>query len=481
MRVTVTIDSKLRVRDVDLPDGVGDEIRAYLTIPNGAKEKALKLKQWGARDMEDSIVLWTQDDGQLVMPRGFASVLRAGLEAKGIGVDWDDRTAAPRVPLAGLVAMDYPNLRPDQGEAASELLRHRLGILQSPTASGKTVIGLDCWRRSGLRGLVLVEKANLLSQWRDRAREHLGIETGVIGDGEWREGDLTIAMLQTLYRRRRELDASDWWSSIGFVIVDECHHAIAKSYREIIERLVSRILLGQTATPLEGQWEQPILTSMLGPVIHIVSPEDLRRQGIRAAPLVRVVKTDFKWEPTTKADEKLVDARAIYRRIIKGLETNSARINLIAETIAAEPKECAHLVLCKRLEYLDAIAACLSFAGYADPDRIFMMRGSEGPDRRREIAAEAEDGHCVILSTVADEGTDIPRLDRLHLTWPERKELSITQKVGRVLRHHPEKRGAIIFDYADMQQGTLRSQAYARFQTYRKLGIPIDGLERSKP
>lgn len=478
MRVTVTIDSKLRVHDSDLPAGAGDEIRAFLTIPNGAKAKAIKLKQWGAADMDDEIVLWAQSNGQLVMPRGFASVLRAGLEAKGAEVDWDDRTSAPAIPLADLVAMDAPKLRPDQEEAASDILRQRLGILQSPTASGKTVIGLDCWRRSGLRGIVLVQSANLLTQWRDRAREHLGIEAGVIGDGVWEERDLTIAMLQTLYRRRRELDAEGWWARFGFAIVDECHHAIAKSFREIIERLVSRDVLGQTATPLDGQWEQPILTAILGPVIHIVSPDSLRRQGVRAAPLVRVVKTDFKWEPTTKADQKLVDARAIYRRIIKTLENDSARINLIAETIAAQPPESAQLVLCKRLEYLSAIAACLTFAGYDDPHRIFMMRGSESDAERIKIVAEANEGHCVILSTVANEGTDIPRLDRLHLTWPQRKELSVTQQVGRVLRHHHDKRGAIIFDYADLLQGTLRSQAYARFQTYRKLGIPIDGLGR---
>jgi superfamily II DNA or RNA helicase len=104
------------------------------------------------------------------------------------------------------------------------------------------------------------------------------------------------------------------------------------------------------------------------------------------------------------------------------------------------------------------------------------MRGADSRDRRREVSELADEGHCAIFATVADEGTDIPRLDRLHLTWPSRKARTLTQQVGRVLRRHPEKREVIIIDYADLQQPVFRSQVYARLQTYRKLGYPVDGL-----
>jgi superfamily II DNA or RNA helicase len=101
------------------------------------------------------------------------------------------------------------------------------------------------------------------------------------------------------------------------------------------------------------------------------------------------------------------------------------------------------------------------------------MRGEEHGERRMEIAARADAGGCVILSTVADEGTDIPRLDRLHLVWPARKELTIVQQVGRVLRTHPDKRGVVVYDYVD-EEGMLAAQALARLRVYRRAGYAIE-------
>jgi superfamily II DNA or RNA helicase len=74
---------------------------------------------------------------------------------------------------------------------------------------------------------------------------------------------------------------------------------------------------------------------------------------------------------------------------------------------------------------------------------------------------------------VADEGVDIPRLDRLHLTWPGRKERILTQQIGRVLREHPDKHETIVFDYVD-GEGMLANQARIRLNAYRKAGYPIE-------
>lgn len=475
MRITVSIDSKLRARLSDLPDDIVSDIKSFLTISNGARVKAVELGQWGADDMPETIELWQQDNGTIVMPRGFASFLRGGLESRGIEVAWDDRTSAPSISLGELMNATSPSLHGYQEAALAEVLRQRVGVLEAPTAGGKTLIGLDIWRRAGLTGLILTEKTSLLEQWREKAMEHLGVEAGIIGDGSWDERPLTIAMLQTLYRRRDELDRTGWWRRWGLTEVDECHHAVSDSYREVIDRSTSRLLLGFTATALGGEWKQPILTALLGPIVHSVSPEELRRQGVRVTPLIKVVKTKFRWAPNPQ-EEKLVDSRAIYRHILKAFEQDSDRLDLIAATIASQPSSTAQLVLCKRLEYLDHIEHRLVDGGY-DHDRIFKLRGAENRDQKQAVAEQANsEGSCVILATVADEGTDIPRLDRLHLTWPQRKSLTITQQIGRVLRRHPEKREAIIFDYADFEQPTLRSQFYARLKVYRAAGYPTEGL-----
>jgi superfamily II DNA or RNA helicase len=465
--IKVRIDNRLRVRKRDLPIGHEAAIKQRLTVTNGEKAAARKRNQWGWQDLPDAFMLYAEHGYYLVMPRGYAAELRAGLRAADCDVQWDDRTAAPSLPLFDLVNQG-PTLRPDQEEACVALLQNRQGVLQAPTAAGKTVIVLEAWRRAGLRGLILVEKAGLAKQWRERAREHLGVETGMIGEGEWDERPLTIAMMQTL--RSRD-PSEEWWRTWGFTCFDEAHHCQAETYQKIAREVVSRYMVGVTATPLEGMWQQPYLTHTIGPIFHITTPESLRRAGLRQAPMIRRVHTGWIWTPANKREEALTDTKAIYRHVIKALETDMARAHLIAKQVVSQPPECAQLVLAKRLGYLDLIADAIVFQGYEG--EVMMMRGQESGDKRTHIAELADDGRCVILSTVADEGTDIPRLDRLHLVWPQRKELTLTQQIGRVLRTHPDKRGVVIFDYVD-EEGVLQSQARSRLMVYRRAGYAIE-------
>jgi superfamily II DNA or RNA helicase len=327
---------------------------------------------------------------------------------------------------------------------------------------------LEAWRRSGVPGLILVEKAGLAKQWRERAREHLGIETGMIGEGEWEEKPLTVAMMQTL--RRREL-GEDWWHQFGFTAADEGHHYVAATYADLISNVCSRWFVAVTATPLEGEWTQPLLTRALGPIIHITSPETLRKAGVRVTPMVKRVLTNWRWVPKSTREENLVDTKVIYRRIIEALQEDEGRVLKIARTINSQPPECAQLVVSKRLGYLDKLRDALEALGYQGD--VYMMRGSESGEKRSEIAQAADAGGCVIFATVADEGVDIPRLDRLHLTWPERKDRPLEQKVGRVLRTHPDKRGVVVYDYVDAE-GMLVNQAQQRMRFYRRSGYAVE-------
>jgi superfamily II DNA or RNA helicase len=275
-------------------------------------------------------------------------------------------------------------------------------------------------------------------------------------------------MMQTLYRREI---GEDWWRRRGFTAADEAHHLVADSYFAVVARVRSRWLIGVTATPLEGEWTQPLLTRSLGPIIHITTPDQLRRQGLRVTPMIKRVLTNWRWVPKTTRDEQLVDTKVIYRRIIEALKEDEGRVRTIASRIVSQPVECAQLVVAKQLGYLDKLRDEVERQGYEGT--IYMMRGSESGGKRTDIAEAAGAGGCVIFATVADEGVDIPRLDRLHLTWPERKDRPLEQKLGRVLRSHPDKREVVVFDYVDAE-GMLINQAQQRMRFYRRSGYAIE-------
>jgi superfamily II DNA or RNA helicase len=462
--VTAQIDSRIHVDPRELEPELVDQIKGFLTIPNGAKEKALAIGDRSAETMDDEIILWGMRDGRLSMPRGFAKTLRHGLELAGHEVRWDDRTVAPALPLSYSMAIRFPELRENQAPAATAIMTHRQGIPTAATGDGKTVVTLDCWRRSGTTGLVIVEKVGLLEQWRAEAEKHFGVEAGVIGAGAWEEAPLTVAMAQTLVSRLDELTHDQWFHRWGFSAFDESHHAIARTYRSLVERVVSRYLIGPTATPLEGQWEKPILEALFGPIIHASRPSR------KVVPTIEVVKTKYKWVPNAR-EAKLVDSRAIFRHIKTSMINDDERVRLICRKIIEQPRDSTQLVIGNELQYLKRIHEGLQQFGYND--LILMMDGSTKKAEREEIRRRLDEGSCVLISTVAKEGFDAPRIDRIHLVWPIRKRLTIIQWVGRGLREHPRKNDVVVLDYADLEQATYRSQFYARKQVYAEMRWPV--------
>jgi len=86
---------------------------------------------------------------------------------------------------------------------------------------------------------------------------------------------------------------------------------------------------------------------------------------------------------------------------------------------------------------------------------------------------------CYILNVslrniykLADEGLDIPRLDRLFLTCPIRSINKVNQQIGRILRKFPGKEDAIVFDFRDSLVSLAESQFHTRLkQVYHDFDV----------
>ena len=206
-----------------------------------------------------------------------------------------------------------------------------------------------------------------------------------------------------------------------------------------------------------------MLEAIIGPIFHQTSNAELEQAGRLVKPKIEIVRTGWEWKPATQYERNLTDTRAIWRHVIEALQGDVYRARIVADKIAAQPQDARQLVVAKRLGFLGMMRAEIQNAGYEQP--IYMMRGSESSGRRLEIAHLAEEHPCVILATVADEGVDIPRLDRLHLAWPQKRELTLVQQVGRILRKHPAKTEARVIDYWD-DDPMLSAQAKERRRVY---------------
>jgi superfamily II DNA or RNA helicase len=457
----IHIDHKLRIARSELPPDVIHSIEEALSIPNVEREKKKKLGIWGWQSMPEKIRLfdWELHEGslRLVMPRGFLVNLTEGLDDLGINFKIDDHTVFESCP--DVVGQPIP-LRPWQKVASGLIEANQDGIWKAPAGSGKTVGVLETIRRLNCPAIVLVNNKDILYQWRGRAKFFLGEDfpVSLIGDNQFGVSDyLTVATVQTLHSRFDALSDAGFFEQFSFVCLDECHHASAQTYRRVVDRFSARYRIGVSATP-DKTGDFALARNVLGPVFHETKREDV---NTLIEPTIFKISTEFEFLYT----------HFDYPVLLDWLTINLSRNALIAKSIMMEAGSHS-LVISKRLVHLEQIYNMLRNMGFPNP--ILFLTGQENSDMRAHVIEYASKYPCVVLSTLADEALDIPRLDRLFLTFPQRNPGLIEQQVGRIARVHPEKKDAKVFDFADLQVGPLAVQwINRRNQVYKRHGYSV--------
>jgi superfamily II DNA or RNA helicase len=94
---------------------------------------------------------------------------------------------------------------------------------------------------------------------------------------------------------------------------------------------------------------------------------------------------------------------------------------------------------------------------------------------RAQIISDYREGkiHCLIATSLADEGLDVPRATVLILAAGGRSAAKLEQRAGRVMRPHEDKEFGVIHDFADRAARLAHAQHTARLRTYKRLGYEI--------
>ena len=142
--------------------------------------------------------------------------------------------------------------------------KHQSVMVQMPTGVGKTVLlaeeikneRLRVHHSHAFRVLVVAHRIELIEQI-SRTLDKFGIEHGLIVSGKPIDEtkQVQVASIQTLARRLKPLSDSSKMKRMSFeytpslIIIDEAHHALAKTYKMLWDRWPSARFLGLTATP----------------------------------------------------------------------------------------------------------------------------------------------------------------------------------------------------------------------------------------
>ncbi|MCR5642091.1 MAG: DEAD/DEAH box helicase family protein, partial [Prevotella sp.] len=142
---------------------------------------------------------------------------------------------------------------------------HRSVMVQMPTGTGKTVLLAEVIRkelrgvalRAGMKNggvIVVAHRIELIDQI-SRTLDDFGIEHGLIVSGKPEDAtkSVQVASIQTLTRNSPTGPTPDPSPGGGgrpaLVVIDEAHHALAKTYRVLWEWWPEARFLGLTATP----------------------------------------------------------------------------------------------------------------------------------------------------------------------------------------------------------------------------------------
>lgn len=332
-----------------------------------------------------------------------------------------------------------PGLRPYQQRGLDEIraafVSGARGVLYvSPTGSGKTVLFaslVDGTIRHGKRCIITAHRIEIVEQV-STALAGLGVPHGVIApDYPETPEPVQVASIASLVRR------IDRHNHYDLIVVDESHHAVAGTWRRVIDAMPAAKVLGVTATPerLDGRGLGDVFGAMVigpttaelieagylsrftcfAPVSPDVSGISTRAGDFAVDELAGIMARPVIVGSAVASYEKLCPGK---RAIVYGVDRRHSM--MLAERFIERGHRCAHL------------------------------DGHTAKDERRAMIEALGTGSLEIITNcgIISEGLDVPAVEAVLLVRPTQSLALYLQQVGRALRPSPGKDRALILDCA---------------------------------
>ena len=156
------------------------------------------------------------------------------------------------------------------------------GLLELPCAWGKTSASLYICCQLKKKTLVIVHKEFLMNQWIERIGQFIptakvGKIQGPIIDID--NKDIVICMLQSLVSKEYP---STLFDCFGFTIIDEVHHISSETFSNALFKMVTKYMLGLSATMNRKDGTTKVFKMFLGKVVEKVERKDEHNVQVRA-------------------------------------------------------------------------------------------------------------------------------------------------------------------------------------------------------
>ena len=454
----MTVGNQLRIQEptADLLDWC----KKNMVLANPDYAKKVRMHLW-LGNTPQKLYLMQWDGDTLVLPYGCLNTVLSMGECEVI----NDLPVPKEVDFGCSVPLyDYQ-------EAAKEaMLKAYYGILQSPAGSGKTQVGIALAAALGRKTLWLTHTRDLLSQSKNRAEQYMSpLLTGTITEGRVQIGKaITFATVQTMCN----LDLGRYRDVWDCIIVDECHRVAGTptsvtQFSKVLNSLAARHKYGLSATVHRADGMIAATYALLGQIAYQVPDAAVAEKVMTVSVLPRPTHQGLSREFLD------TDGTIIYAKLVNFLADRYDRNELIAADLV-ENRDHYNLILSDRLSHLEYLMKHLP---HDLRDQAVMVDGkmtSKKAKAMREQAIEdmrqGRKRYLFATYSLAKEGLDIPRLDRLYLATPQKDYAVITQSIGRIARTFEGKAEPVVYDYVDEGIQYLVRSYKKRCATYRKCG-----------
>ncbi|MCR6513842.1 DUF3427 domain-containing protein [Clostridium sp. LY3-2] len=336
-------------------------------------------------------------------------------------------------------------------EVEREIFNRHRNLLVAATGVGKTVISAFDYKNFCKKNnfsnkntlLFVAHREEILKQSRDTFRAILKDRNfGDLVVGKYKGENLDHLFISIQSLNSKELIDITSEDKYDFIIVDEFHHALAPSYRKLLEYYKPKVLLGLTATPerADGKSVFSYFEDRISAEIRL--PEAIDRKLL--CPFQYFAVTDdidlsrLKWK---RKGYDLSELNKVYTG-------NDLRVDQIIRSLneyVTDLEDVKGLGFCVSVEHAKYMAESFKRRGI----KSIAVTGESLDYERKDAKRLLVSGEIKFIFAVDiyNEGVDIPEINTVMFLRPTESLTVFLQQLGRGLRLSDDKECLTVLDF----------------------------------
>ena len=314
--------------------------------------------------------------------------------------------------------------------------KHRSVMVQMPTGTGKTVVLASLVSQLDMTSVLIVAHRRELIEQIKATIKRLNME----------DRNITVESIQTISRRLSSngvtTPSSGGQGGFSLVVIDEAHHALAKTYKKMWDTWPEAKFLGLTATPcrLNGKGFTDIFDVLLS---SLTVPEFIKKGVLAPFDYVTINEGSSQQQLIDSLTKRGADGDYQVKEMNKVLNKRPS-IEQLYNCYTKFAKKKKGIIYAVSIEHARSIAEYYESKGI----KAVAISAKTSAKERADFLDDFRKGKIQTLVNVDifSEGFDCPDVEFIQLARPTLSLAKYLQMVGRGLRPHKKKECCVILD-----------------------------------